>query len=86
MGKLRDALSPVSSYAAKKTPLWDDLTDRVAGALLPADLDAITVWVEFHYLEVPGAFRECLDEIIEKRREEMAAEEIGGIVSRFDFT
>lgn len=86
MGKLRDALSPVSSYAAKKTSLWDDLTDRIAGALLPADIDEVETWIEFHTLEVPWAFRESLAEIIEKRRDELAAEDIGGIVRRFDFT
>ena len=86
MGKLRDALSPISSYAAKKTSLWDDLTDRIAGAILPADLDEVEVWIEWHDLEVPWAFRESLDELIEKRRDELAAEDITGIVARFDFT
>ena len=86
MGKLRAALAPVSSYAAKKTPLWDDLTDRIAGALLPADLDEVAAWIEFNELAVPYAFRESLDELIEKRRDELAAEEIGGIVARFDFS
>lgn len=87
MGKLRDALAPISSYAAKKTPLWADLMDRIAGAILPADLDEVETWIEFHELEVPYAFRESLAEIIEKRREELAAEEIGGVLrDRFDFT
>lgn len=86
MGKLLAALSPISSYAAKKTPLWDELTDRIAGAILPADLDDVAEWIDFHALEVPGAWRESLAELIDKRREELAAEDVAAIVrDKFDF-
>jgi hypothetical protein len=87
MGKLLDALAPVSSYAAKKTTLWDDLTDRIAGAMWPAMLDELEVWLELHEIEIPYPWREPLAELIEKRRDELADEDIGGIVmDRFDFT
>ena len=87
MGKLADAFKPISSYAAKKTPLWAELTDRIAGALLPGDLDELAAWIEFHVLEVPGSWVEPLEELIEKRRDELAEEDIGGILrDRFDFT
>lgn len=87
MGKLLDALSPVSSYAAKKTDLWADVTDRIAGALLYIDLAEIEAWLDFHELEIPWAWREPLAELIEKRRDEITAEDVNEIVrSRFDFT
>lgn len=87
MGKLADALGPQSSYAAKKTTLWDDVTDRIAGALLARDLDELETWLEFNELDVPWAWRESLAELIEKRREEIDAEDIGGILrEKFDFT
>lgn len=87
MGKLLQALSPPSSYAAKKTDLWSDLTDRIAGAIVPADLDELDRWLDFNELQVPYAWRESLAELIEKRRDELAAEDIGGIIrDRYDFT
>lgn len=87
MGKLLDAMKPVSSYAAKKTDLWPDLCDRIAGALLMIDLTEIELWLELHELEVPGAWREPLADLIDKRRDELRAEDIGEIVrARYDFT
>lgn len=86
MGALLKALSATSSYAAKKTTLWDDLTDRIAGAILPADLDELERWLDQRPLDYPGAWREPLDELIERKREELAAEDIGSILmERFDF-
>jgi hypothetical protein len=87
MGKLKDALAPISSYAAKKTPLWDEVTDRIAGAILPADLDDVELWLEWHELEVPWPWREPLAELIEKQREALEAEDISLILrEKFDFT
>jgi hypothetical protein len=81
------AFAPVSSYAAKKTDLWPDLLDRIDGALLMIDLTEIEVWLELHALEVPGAWREPLADRIAMRRDELAAEDIGGIIrDRFDFS
>lgn len=86
MGKLLKALSPASSYAAKKTGLWADLTDRIAGAIVPADLDEIEAWIDFHDMEIPGAWRASIAELIEKRRDELAAEDISQIIrDRYDF-
>ena len=80
--KLADALAPQSSYAAKKTSLWPDLTDRIAGALLMIDLAEIETWLEFNELDVPWAWREPLRELIEKRREELASEDVSAILRR----
>lgn len=87
MGKLQDALSPISAYAAKKTTLWEDLCDRIAGALLPRDLDELEVWLVIHELEVPGGWLAPLADLIEVRRDELAEEDIAEIVRvKFDFT
>lgn len=87
MGKLADALAPQSSYAAKKTSLWSDVTDRIDGAIVPADLDAVELWLNLNELQVPWAWREPLAELIEKRREALAAEDIDQIIrDRWDFT
>jgi hypothetical protein len=86
MGVLAKALSPVSAYAAKKTTLWPDLCDRIAGALLFVDLLEIELWLDFHELEIPGGWWEPLREMIERRREELQAEDVGEILrDRFDF-
>lgn len=87
MGLLSKTLNPPSSYAAKKTDQWADLKDRIDGAMLPSDLDAFEAWLDEFPLEYPAAYREPLDELIEARREELRAEDIGEIVrTKFDFT
>lgn len=87
MGKLLDALKPQSSYAAKKTDLWPDLLDRIAGALVPADLDQLETWLDLNELQIPWAWREPLAELIEKRRDELAADDVNEVVrTRYDFT
>lgn len=86
MGILAKSLSPPSSYAAKKTDQWADLKDRIDGAILPAQLDEFEAWLDAYPLEYPGAYREPLDELIEAKRDELRAEDIGLIVrDRFDF-
>lgn len=84
---IKAAFAVTSSYAAKKTSLWPDLTDRINGALLMIDLAEIEQWLELHELEVPWPWREPLAELIERRREELEAEDIGAILrEKFDFT
>lgn len=91
MGVLLKALTPVSSYAAKGGKsgggaLWADLKDRIDGAMLPADLDEFEAWLDARPLDYPAAYREPLDELIEAKREELRAEDIGEILrDRFDF-
>lgn len=84
MGILARTLSPVSAHGAKKTPLWEDLTDRIAGAMLPVQLDDIEQWLIDRPLDYPLGWGEPLAELIECRREELKAEDVGDIVrSRF---
>lgn len=86
MGVLAKMLSPPSSMAAKKTTVWADLKDRVDGALLPADLDDFETWLDAYPLEYPPAFRDPLNDLIEARRRELEAEDVGSILrDRFDF-
>lgn len=87
MGILMKALSPPSSMAAKKADVWADLRDRIDGALLPTQLDELEAWLDGFPLEYPAAYREPLNDLIEAKREELRAEDIGEIVrDRFDFT
>lgn len=93
MGLLLKTLTPKSSYAAKGgkdgnagPQLWAELKDRVDGAILLADLDEFERWLDAYPLEYPAAYREPLDELIEAKRAELRAEDIGLIMrERFDF-
>jgi len=87
MGALTKALSPQSSHAAKKSGLWDELTDELEGCMYPAMVDAFEAKLSAIELQIPGAWHEPLADLIEKKREALAAEDIGQIVrTRFDFT
>jgi hypothetical protein len=87
MGILAKTLSPQSSYAAKKTNLWDELTDALEACLLPHQVDEFEEHVAALELSIPTGWREPLEELIEKRREAIAEEDVSAIVrSRFDFT
>lgn len=87
MGILGKILSPPSSMAAKKHDIWAELKDRVDGALLPTQLDELEAWLDGFPLEYPAAYREPLNDLIEAKRAELEAEDVGFIVrDRFDFT
>lgn len=89
MGMLAKALEPPSAYSVKKDRpgLWDDLVDRINGAILPAQLDEFEAELDARPLDLPGGWRGHLDELIEKKREELASEDIGNILrDRYDFT
>lgn len=80
MGLLRDSLTTKSAYGAKRTGLWEQLEDEVAGAMWPGALDAIWERYEARPQDLPGAWHEPLAELIEKRREELKAENITEIM------
>lgn len=87
MGMLEKALKAPSAYAMKKTTAWEDAVDRIAGALLPADLDVFADELARRPLDYPGGWVGELRELIDKRRQELAEEDIGQILlDRFDFT
>jgi hypothetical protein len=86
MGALAKALQSQSSYAAKKTPLWDEICDRIEGAMYPRQLEEVEWWLEAIELQVPRAWVEPIAELIEKRLVELKDEDIAQIMrDRFDF-
>jgi len=86
MGLLKQALTPISSHAAKKTTLWEDLIDEIDGAFMPSQLDEIEARMDARPNDYPGAWLEPLAERIERRREELASEDISQIMrDRFSF-
>jgi len=87
MGLIADSLKRPSAYSVKKTDLFAELKDRIDGALLPVQLDEIEEWLDAHDHSLPTGWRDAFDNMIELRREELKAEDIGLIVRhRFDFT
>lgn len=86
MGALANALKTQSSYAAKKTNLWDDLMGRLTDCVMPRDVDAFEEHLLSIDLQIPGSWREALAEIVEKRRQEIDEDEVGAILrDKFDF-
>ena len=86
MGILAKTLSPSSSYAAKKTDLWPELMARLTDCMLPEDVDAFERHVISLGLQIPAAWEEPLKEIVSKRRQEIAEDDITEIMkSKFDF-
>lgn len=86
MGILAKNLAPPSAYATKKTSLWDDVKDRIDGALLPADLDDVERWLDLNSHAYPPTWREHFDEMIEKQREAVDADSVTSIMrENFDF-
>jgi hypothetical protein len=88
MGILAKALEAPSAYSVKRDQpgLWADLIDRIDGAIVPAQLDEFEAWLEQRPLDLPGAWNSPLRDRIERRREELAEEDIGYILrDRFDF-
>jgi hypothetical protein len=86
MGKLLDALSPPSAYRARQTDIWDQITDRVAGALTEADLRDVEGWLLGQALNIPTQWEEHIIDLLEAKRDELAADSVGAILrDRFDF-
>ena len=86
MKTLDDAGKRPSAYSVKKTSLFDDLADRIRGALLPADLEDVEQWLDDNDHTLPHGWREPIDDMIEVKREELAAESVPQILrDRFDF-
>lgn len=86
MGLIANALKQQSSYAAKKNGLWEDLMAQLTDCVMPEHVDAFEAHLLEIDLQIPGAYREPLEEIIAKRREEIAEDEVSAILrDRFDF-
>lgn len=86
MGLLAKTLTPQSSHAAKKNGLWPDLMEQLTECVLPADVDEFERHLAAIALQIPAAWNEPLAELIEKRREEIEADDVATIMRRnFDF-
>lgn len=87
MGLLSKALAGPSSAAAKRSGVFEDVKDRIDGAMLPQDLDDVERWLDANDHTFPAAWRDSFNDMVELKREELEAENIGSIVrERFDFT
>lgn len=87
MGLLAKALTEQSSYAAKKTDLWLEILARIEMAVLPEDIDEAERYVMQIGLQVPGAWEEPIEELIEKKRIEIAKDNLSLIMhEKYDFT
>jgi hypothetical protein len=86
MGALTKALKAPSSYGAKKTDLWERLMNRLTESMFERQIDEFIEWLDEHPLEYPAAWREPLEEIAAKRRDEIREDDIGLILrEKFDF-
>jgi hypothetical protein len=86
MGLISKAFTPQSSHAAKRDGLWPDLMERLGECVLPTDVGAFEQHLDAIALQVPAAWHEPLAELIEKRREEIAEDDVSTLMRRnFDF-
>lgn len=86
MGIISDTFKPPSSAGAKKSGLWEELTDRLDGCFFAGMVDEF----EAHLLaidhQIPRPWREPLTDLIEAKREALAGEDVGQIVrENYDF-
>lgn len=84
MAALLKALSRPSSYAAKKTTVWADVADRIAGVVMPDELEDVEAWLDANAMLIPPAWDEHFAELIEKRRDELRSEDVGASASTFE--
>lgn len=85
-GVLMQALTPPSSYAAKKTDIWDQIIDRIDACLYLSMVDDVETWLFSVELQIPAAWNESIAEMLEKKRDELQDTDIGKIIrDRYDF-
>jgi len=75
MGKILKALSPPSSYAAKKTNLWDELMSAIGECVTAQDVEQLKSHIEAIDHEIPKSWIDPLNEIIEDRIREIEIED-----------
>jgi hypothetical protein len=85
--RLGKALTRTAAHSAKKTSFWDDLMDRIAGCVLQSQLDEIEDFLAARVMDFPGSWEGDIQETIEKKREEIASEDIPSILrDKYSFT
>lgn len=86
MGMLAKALSPPSSHAAKKTDAWAVLMDRIEGCMFEGQLAELEAHLATRPNDYPYAWRESIAEVIEKKRDALASEDLSSIMrEKYDF-
>ena len=86
MGALLSALSVSSSYAAKKTDLWQTLLDKITDCMMPGDIDRLREEISARRMDIPYSWDEPLAELLDKQMDEIEANDISQIMrDRFDF-
>lgn len=86
MGKLLDALTPPSSYGAKKTGLWDEIQAAIERCVTADQLRDCEAWLNARELEIPAGWWSPIKDRLTLKGEEIASEDIGQILrDRFDF-
>ena len=86
MGRLLDALTRPTAYRAKQTDIWDQIMGRIDAAMTYRDLEDVEGWLLGQTLNIPSPWEEHIVEALEKRREEIKAEDIGLVLrDRYDF-
>lgn len=86
MGLLKQALTQVSSHSAKKTGVWERWMDRITDCVTDHDILMVELEASADILNIPPAYVGPLMEVIEKRKEEIASEDIGLILrEKYDF-
>lgn len=81
-----------SAYSVKRQAkegghdLYGDVIDRIDGVILKSQLAEVEEWLDANEHTFPAGWRETFNDRVELKREELEAEDIGGIMrDRFDF-
>lgn len=86
MGILAKTLAGPTAAAAKRSGVYEDVKDRIDGAIVPQDLDEVARWLDANDHTFPPAWRESFDDMIEIARERLAEDDVSQIMRRnFDF-
>lgn len=87
MGMLSDALNKrPSAYGTKKTDLFAEVKDRIDAIMLQAQMVDVEAWLDLNEHTFPNGWRECFEDMLILKREELDSEDIGNILrDRFDF-
>lgn len=86
MGILADSFKRPSAHSVKKTDLYAEVKDRIDAVMLKSQLAEVEEYLDANDHTFPSGWRDAFDNMLELKREELAAEDIGAIVrDRFDF-
>jgi len=86
MGMIADAFKRPSAFSVKKTDLFAEVKDRIDAIVLKAQIAEFEEWLDANEHTLPLGWRDCFDNLLILKREELEAEDVGEILrDRFDF-